>query len=313
MQMRFFLTILLVLSFNAAQAEPTEVKITWKGDYAHNSSKHWSKDNPYDSGFSKNFKNGTPEEFGEVQKDGELNAFIYSPKDAKGPVPFVVLLHGCDGLGTLAKEWGQHVAEVLNLQGVGVLVLDSYTTRYVDRSCGLPDQHWGRRRADDAYSALDYLIEKKLAKPDEVYVMGYSNGGLASLMAMTKKEDDHPHHFAAGFPIVPNCLSVITKYGDYYGPMIVFVADQDTANPPESCFEMLKKKRATPIQLIEYQGANHGFYENAPTREVTGYTDTHGKVHVWHLSYNPVAERDMMQTIIAAIKTKKFAKGVESR
>ena len=32
-------------------------------------------------------------------------------------------------------------------------------------------------RADDAYSALDYLIEKKLAKPDEVYVIGYSNGG----------------------------------------------------------------------------------------------------------------------------------------
>lgn len=59
--MRFFLTILLVLSFNAAQAaEPTEVKVTWKGNYAHNSSKHWSKENPYDSGFSKNFKNGTP-------------------------------------------------------------------------------------------------------------------------------------------------------------------------------------------------------------------------------------------------------------
>ena len=93
MQMRFFLTILLVLLFNAAQAEPTEVKIAWKGDYAHNSSKQWSKDNPYDSGFSKNFKNGTPQEFGDVQKDGELNAFVYSPKDAKGPVPFVVVVH----------------------------------------------------------------------------------------------------------------------------------------------------------------------------------------------------------------------------
>jgi dienelactone hydrolase len=201
----------------------------------------------------------------------------------------------------------------LNPERAGVLVLDSYTTRYVDRSCGLPDQHWGRRRADDAYSALDYLIDKKLAKPDEVYVMGYSNGGLASLMAMTEKEADHPHHFAAGFPIAPNCLSVITKYGDYYGPMIVFVGDQDDANPPESCFEMLKKKRSVPIQLIEYKGANHGFLENAPTRDVKGYTDTHGKVHMWHLSYNPVAEKDMMRTILSAIRAKKFAKGVESR
>jgi dienelactone hydrolase len=301
MQMRFFLTVLLVLSFNAAEAAPTEVKITWKGDYAHNSSKHWSKDNPYDSGFSKNFKNGTPEEFGEVRKAGELNGFIYAPKRAEGQaVQYVVVMHGCDGMTTMEKEWTAHVADVLNKEGIGALVLDSYTTRYVDESCGPPDQHWGRRRADDAYSALDYLIEKKLAKPDEVYVMGYSNGGLASLMSMTKKEADHPHHFAAGFPIAPNCYSVITKYGDYYAPMIVFTGDQDNANPPAPCHEMMKKKRATPIQLIEYQGANHGFLLNQSPK-----VGAHG----WALTYNPVAEKDMMETIISAVKTKKFVKG----
>jgi hypothetical protein len=40
-------------------------------------------------------------------------------------VPLVILLHGCDGLGTLSKERGQHVADVLDPQGVGVLVLAS--------------------------------------------------------------------------------------------------------------------------------------------------------------------------------------------
>jgi len=302
--MKYLVAALATLISTAALADPPEVRIPWKGDYAHNSSKHWSKDNPYDSGFSKNFKNGTPQEFGDVQKDGELNGYVYSPKDAKGPVPFVVVMHGCDGMVTSEKEWTQHVAAELNKEGIGALVLDSYTTRYVDQSCGLPDQHWGRRRADDAYSALDYLIEKKIAKPDEVYVMGYSNGGLASLMSMTKKESDHPHHFAAGFPIAPNCYSVITKYGDYYGPMIVLVGDQDNANPPAPCREMMKKKRATPIQLIEYQGANHGFLLNQPSK-----IGAHG----WALTYNPVAEKDMMQTIISAIKTKKFRSGIEVR
>lgn len=33
----------------------------------------------------------------------------------------------------------------------------------------------------------------------------------------------------------------------------------------------------------------------------------------WHLSYNPTAEVDMMQTIVSALKTKKFVKGIESR
>jgi dienelactone hydrolase len=299
--MKYLVIAIFALFSTAALAAPAEVRLPWKGDYAHNSNKRWSKDNPYDSGFSKNFKNGTPEEFGEVKKDGELKAFIYSPKDVQDPVPFVILLHGCDGLGTLAKEWAAHVADVLNAQGIGVLVLDSYTTRYVDRSCGKADLHWGRRRADDAYSALDYLIEHKLAS--EVYVMGYSNGGTTTLVSMTTKEADHPHHFAGAFAVAPNCISVTLHYGDYAGPVVIFIADQDDANDPKQCRELMKKKRPVPIQLIEYQGANHGFPVNAPAREFMG----------WKLSYNPVAEKDMMQTVLSTIKTKKFVKGVESR
>jgi dienelactone hydrolase len=243
---------------------------------------------------------------GDVQKGGELNGFIYSPPDAKGPVPFVVVLHGCDGMSTSEKEWTAHVADVLNKEGIGALVLDSFTTRYVDNTCKIygADVHWGRRRADDAYSALDYLIEKNLAKPDEVYIMGYSNGGSTTLTALTKKEADHLHHFAAGFAIAPDCVSVSLKYGDYYGPVAIFMGDQDDANDPKLCHELLKKKRATPIQLIEYQGANHGFVLNQPSK-----ISDHG----WHLSYNPVAEKDMMQTIISALKTKKFVKGVDVR
>jgi hypothetical protein len=35
--------------------------------------------------------------------------------------------------------------------------------------------------------------------------------------------------------------------------------------------------------------------------------------HGWNLTYNPAAEKDMMQTIISAIKTKKFVKGIDMR
>ncbi|MEW6642661.1 MAG: dienelactone hydrolase family protein [Pseudomonadota bacterium] len=299
--MRILLIAIVILLFSPANAD--QFKIPWKGHYAHNSSKHWSKDNPYDSGFSKNFKNGAPEEFGEVQKDGELNAFIYSPKDAKGPVPFVVVLHGCDGLSTLTKEWTQHVADVLNAQGIGALVLDSFTTRYVDNSCGLADLHWGRRRSDDAYSALDYLIEKKLTKADEVYIMGYSNGGTTALVSMTTQEADHSHRFAAAFAVAPGCSPSLQHSAVYTGPIVVFMGDQDDANNPKWCQELTKKKRPVPVQMIEYRGANHGFPVNAPAHDFMG----------WHLSYNPVAEKDMMQTVVSAIRTKKFAKGVESR
>lgn len=301
--MKYLVFVLVTLISTAAFADPLEVKIPWKGDYPHNSNKHWSKDNPYDFGFSKNFKNGTPEEFDEVQKDGELNAFIYSPKYVGGPTPFVILLHGCDGLGTLSKEWAAHVANVLNPQGVGALVLDSFTTRYVDRTCGPADLHWGRRRADDAYSALDYLIEKKRAKANEVYLMGYSNGGTTTLVAMTTQEADHPHRFAAAFAVAPGCSPSLQRSALYTGPIIVFMGDHDDANNPKWCEELAKTKRSVPVQMIEYHGANHGFPVNAPEHEFMG----------WHLSYNPTAEKDMMQTIVSAVKTKKFGKGIELR
>ena len=219
----------------------------------------------------------------------------------------MIVMHGCGGMDTVTKEWAHHVADVLTPEGFGVLVLDSYTTRYVDNSCGMPDFHWGRRRADDAYSALDYLIENKLAKPDEVYLMGYSNGGMATFISMTKKEEDHKYRFAAGFSIAPNCLPMSVKYGDFYGPMIVFIGDQDNANIPAPCHEMMKKKRAVPLQLVEYKGANHGFLMKAPDRRIKGWTDSQGD-HMWHLSYNESAEKDMMQTIISALKTKNSSK-----
>jgi len=88
-----------------------------EGEYAHNQSKACSKDIPYDSDFAKNFKNGTP--FGEIKKDGELNGFMYPQKDAKSSVPFVVVMHGCDGMVTSGKKWRQHVAAEFNKAGIG--------------------------------------------------------------------------------------------------------------------------------------------------------------------------------------------------
>jgi dienelactone hydrolase len=299
--MRILLAAFIGLILGSANAE--EVRIPWRGDYAHNSNKTWSKDNPHDSGFSKNFKNGAPEEFNAIQKDGELKAEIIVPKNTTGPIPFMVVLHGCTGLETVTSEWARHVADVLNAEGIGALILDSFNTRYVDRSCGNADLHWGRRRADDAYSALDYLIEHKLAKPDEVYVMGMSNGGTTTLVTMTKTENDHKYRFAAGFPVVPSCISVTLKYGDYYNPMIVFAAEKDDANLSKYCLEMMKKTRATAVQLIMYKGDNHGFLLKAPDRIFNG----------WHLTYDPNAESDVMQTIVSVLKTKRFVKGIESR
>jgi len=302
----------IVLCFSPANAD--QFKIPWKGDYAHNLTATWSRDNKDDSGFSKNFLNGSPEEGGKVQKDGELWVETVVPEAAKDkPIPFVVLMHGCMGMSSLTSAWAHAVAKKLNTEGIGVLILDSFTTRKVEKSCGYPDLHWARRRADDAYAALDYLIDNNMAKANEVYVMGQSGGGSATLVAMTKKENDHKNKFTAGFPVVPQCLYTSVRYADFYAPMVLFVGEKDDANDPRQCIELSKKRRAVPVQVVVYKDANHGFMEDYKARTMYGWTDSRGKVHNWTLSYNPKAESNMMESIIHAIKNKTYASGVESR
>jgi hypothetical protein len=60
--------------------------------------------------------------------------------------------------------------------------------------------------------------------------------------------------------------------------------------------------------LVMCKDADHGFMEDYKTRVIKGWED-----HYWHLSYKPAAEKDMMQTIISALKTRKFPKGAEYR
>jgi dienelactone hydrolase len=301
--MRIFLIAFLSFCGSANAAET--VAIPWNGELSHNSNHHWSsKDKLYaDSGFSKFFQNGTPEEAHVVKKYGQLRAEILPPANVTGSPPFVVLLHGCGGLDALTQKWLHHVADMLNTEGIGVLILDSFSTRGVEKTCGWPDLHWGRRRADDAYSALDYLVEHKLAKPDEIYIMGYSNGGTTTLVAITREERDHPRQFAGAFALAPSCFSDTVRDGQYLVPLVAFLADQDNANDPTLCLKIKMKKAPKPVHLIEYMGANHGFMLNDANHVYNG----------WKLSFNPKAEKDMMQTIIAAIKTKKFGREVEVR
>jgi dienelactone hydrolase len=113
----------------------------------------------------------------------------------------------------------------------------------------------------------------------------------------------HQNLAIAPFAVAPGCSPSLQHTVRYVKPINVFMGDKDDANNPEWCQELTKKKRSVPVQMIEYQGANHDFPVNAPAHDFMG----------WHLSYNPTAEKDMMQTIISAIRTKKFAKGIENR
>jgi dienelactone hydrolase len=295
--MRNLVAAALILLAPAAHADT--VKIPWKGDYAHNFDDHYSEQNKYKSGLSKFFNNGSPEERGKIQKEGVLEAELIKPKGGSDAVPYVILMHGCSGLTPLVAKWAREKAKVFLGQGYGVLILDSFKTRGVKEVCGAPNYHWGWRRAEDAYSALDYLIDNKLAKPDAVYVMGRSNGGTAAVMiADAYQVRGHQNKFAAVFAVSPGCIG-LTK-SSFGVPLVMFVGDKDDANDAKVC-EPLSAAAGAPVQVVKFKGVYHGYEDNTPSYNF----------HGWHMEHNARADKETMDRALSLIKSRSYQRGLE--
>jgi dienelactone hydrolase len=294
--------LLIALAFTlTTPAFAEDVRIPWHRNFMNDNGGRWSPENMYKSGLSHDFNNGAPEEGGKVVSQGELKGELLIPKGSKGPLPFMILMHGASGFTPVVTKWAHIKAKVFMGQGMGVLILDSYTTRGVHSTAGAPNYHWGLRRVEDAYSALEYLIEKGYAQKDQVYVMGRSNGGLAVLMiAQTFEIESHAYHFAGGFSMSPSCIG-LTK-GDFASPVIVFTGTKDEAGDSKICAEMRQDTKA-PLRVVVYEGVYHSFEDNLPPYIF----------HGWHMVHNPKADKDSTDQILSAIKSKNFTRGVEQK
>jgi dienelactone hydrolase len=249
--------------------------------------------NVYIDGWSNHFMNGTVEEKGKVQAEGELDAEFLRPRGVEGAIPFVLLLHGCSGVGASVKKWAKAWGGKLVGAGYGVLVLDSFTTRGLGRDgiCSDPSQlGWARRRADDAYAALDWLIDRKLADPKRVYVVGRSNGATTTLIIMNRVIGDlHRNLFAAGFPMQPSCLYMTNV--EFYAPVYQFLAEKDEATSPVLCRKMAEAERPIPVKTKLWKGAHHVYEDPEPLHVFHGY----------HIGYNAVAAEGTLDAIIATM------------
>jgi dienelactone hydrolase len=295
---RVFVAIFALLA-SAAHAET--VKIPWKGDYAHNGETVWSAENKYHkSGLTKNFMNGAPEENGLVQRDGILLGDLRLLQQDR-PRSFVILMHGCSGATDPAvKRWAERFSKSFTGQGFGVLILDSFSTRHVRATCGPPNYHWGVRRAEDAYSALEYLVDNKLASPDDVFLVGRSNGALAAIMATEDVQiRNHQHRFAGSFAISPTCLGL--EKSVFASPIVIFAGDRDdAAGDPKVC-QSLNRPSGSPVRVIEFKGVTHGYEDEGAHHVFNG----------WRMEYNEKAYQFTLATITALIKTKDFQRGLE--
>jgi dienelactone hydrolase len=224
--------------------------------------------------------------FASADGQTKLVGYVFKPQ---GPhparMPAVVMMHGRGGAysidahdiydaTTLSKRhqlWGQIWAQ----QGYLAILVDGFGPRGYPHGFGRFS--YDSRPAElneitvrplDAYGALTYLRTRDDVVADRVALQGWSNGGSATLAAMSRsspgiKSPTPATGFRAGLVFYPAC-GLKGQFDDGilpYAPVRVYQGSADEEVSPRRCAGLVEKSRALggDIEFRLYPDATHDF------------------------------------------------------
>ena len=222
--------------------------------------------------------------------EGErIQGYLARPEGA-GPFPAVVGLHGCAGMHETTK---QKLADELVGRGYVLLLVDSYATRGIEHACTSSAIAVFIKRRPDVYGALVYLGSQAFVDPQRVAVIGFSSGGWLTLsMAETNPfEIFGPAsnlRFRAAIAFNPPCNAATTRPAI---PSLILIGALDDWTPAAACSKKVADwgNEGSPVELVVYPGAYHGFYYRHLQPGVTAFGH-------W-LEYNAEAADDATQRL----------------
>ncbi len=172
-------------------------------------------------------------------------AYLFTPKNFadSGKLPLLVLPHG--GVHADFTTYYAHIVRELMAQGY-IVVAPEYrgSTGYGKGFYETID--YGGREVDDALAARDWAVENHpRVDKDRVGILGWSHGGLITLMSLF----DHPDSYVCGYAGVP-VSDLILRMG-YLGQDYrdLYEADYHIGEDVES--NMAEYKRRSPVWNVD--------------------------------------------------------------
>jgi dienelactone hydrolase len=240
------------------------------------------------------------------QADTMLHGILFRPEGA-GPFPGVVALHGCESLINRSGKMRTHLAdwgERLAAAGMAVVFPDSFGSRGLRAQCRVLERKVRSEveRVADANAARHWLQAQPWAIKDRVSLLGWANGGMASLWAVRP----HPAarettpDFRSAVAFYPACRRLSDLAWSARVPTLILVGKADDWSPPAPCEQMVAgaKGRSALASLVAYPGAYHEFdRRDFPVRELTGLAYTADGSGRAHIGTNPAARTDALMRV----------------
>jgi dienelactone hydrolase len=193
-----------------------------------------------------------------------LKAELFRP-DGSGHFPAVVLMHGCGGwqpavhyaLNTHARYLREHGFVVLNLDSFGPRRTSGGKLCADDRALYKALSY----RTQDAFDALHYLQKLDYVAPDNIFLMGQSNGGAVAIrVAKTATSQAHNNGGAAFRGVVayyPWCGEFGGSRVSLASPLLIFAGGRDDWVPARECQNV--KATGAELEVTIYPAAAHSF------------------------------------------------------
>jgi dienelactone hydrolase len=240
------------------------------------------------------------------QSDATLHAILFRPEGA-GPFPSVVALHGCESLINRSGKMAPHLAdwgERLAAAGLAVVFPDSFGSRGLRTQCRVFERkvRSEHERVADANAARLWLQSQPWTVKDRVSVVGWANGGMASLWAVqprAKPHDDVPD-FRSAVAFYPGCRRLSDLAWSARIPTLILIGRADDWTAPAPCEQMVAgaRGRSALASLVVYPGAYHEFDRpDYPVRELTGLAYTADGSGRAHIGTNAAARMDVLMRV----------------
>ncbi len=234
----------------------------------------------------------TPPEFGTLKAaDGQtLHWLMLKPKnfDPKKKYPVVVSIYGGPASAMVKKTWVSPSNRLFQDAGFIVFTLDNRGTPGRSVKFGRAIyKHFGGPDIDDQIMGAHWLQQQAYVDPAHIGIMGWSQGGFVTLMALTAK--DTP--FAAGAAGAPPTQWALydTAYTERYmstpqanpdgyaasdvlnridnlkpGALLLMqgMADDNVQFSNSTRVMLALQKKSVPFELMLYPGERHGLHGN---------------------------------------------------